>query len=329
MALTTTQIQTYLLLRKVGPKAVLSLYNYAIDNDISFGTTDEMLDFINYCIENKIVARIKDPFSPPDIDYAYSSVMRNHEKAEDMGIKTISIADDIFPLALRHIVDEKGKDNSPLVLHIKGDLNTLVMPKAIAIIGTREPTQAGVKAGLYFSRKFAEAGFNIVSGLAVGCDTTAHKGALEANGITTAFIASGLDMPIYPKENEALAEEIVLNGGALISEYDLGEPVMPNRFVERDRLQSGLAKATLAIQTGIKGGTLHASNATIYNNKPLYMVQYKDKELEEEKVQGNVKYINEKKALPLTSENIDEIIEYLSQEKKLSIPTQGSLFDNF
>ena len=161
---------------------------------------------------------------------------------------------------------------------------------------------------------FAEANFNIISGLAIGCDTTAHKGALNANGLTTAFLAGGLDLPIYPKENTALAQEIIDRGGLLVSEYPVGDPILANKFVARDRLQSGLADATLVIQTGIKGGTMHAVNATIVNKKPLYAVQYKGSILQHEKVQGNIKLCNDNHAQPLTSKNIEDTIVKLKEE---------------
>lgn len=327
MALTTHHILTFLQLKGIGPKAVQILLQKSVTESLSFSSSDELLDYINYCISNKILPRIKSPFEVDDFDFAYSQANSIIDRSRDLGIKTTSIVDSCFPTALKTIVDSKGKSNAPLILYVKGNLEALNMPHAIAIIGTREPSVAGVKAGEYFSQKFAYAGFNIISGLALGCDTAAHKGALSANGITTAFIASGLDMPIYPQENTQLANDIIENGGALISEYAIGEPYMANRFVERDRLQSGLANACLAIQTGTKGGTLHAVNATIDNGKPLYMVQFRGAELNYEKVQGNKMFIESGKAQPLSSDNIDAVIEFLKSSKAPSKSAQPTLFD--
>ena len=328
MALSTPQILTYLSLKGIGPKAIQSLFQYSLDNSVVLTTPTDVADFINLCISHKIISRIKEPFDLYDIQSALSDTYTMLDRSEKLGIKVISIADELFPTSLKSIVDSKGKSNSPVVLHIKGNSNVLNMDNAIAIIGTREPTKAGVQAGLMFSEQFAKAGFNIVSGLAIGCDTTAHQGALKVNGITTAFVASGLDMPIYPSENTRLAEEIVEKGGALISEYSIGEPLMANRFVERDRLQSGLSNATLAIQTGIKGGTLHAVNATLDNGKPLYMVQYKGEEISHEKVQGNQMYIQSGKAAPLTRDNVEDVIQSLLKKKQTSTKgNQLSLFD--
>ena len=179
MALSTPQILSYLALKGIGPKAILLLNKYVEENLISLGSADDMLDLINFCIDRKILSRIKEPFEFWDMDNAISQTKRMLEKSAKLGIKTISFNDAIFPDSLRKIVDSKGKSNAPLILHIKGNVDVLRMRHAFAIIGTREPTAAGVQAGLFFSEHIAKAGFNIVSGLALGCDTTAHQGALK------------------------------------------------------------------------------------------------------------------------------------------------------
>ena len=175
MALSTPQILSYLALKGIGPKAILLLNKYVEENLISLGSADDMLDLINFCIDRKILSRIKEPFEFWDMDNAISQTKRMLEKSAKLGIKTISFNDAIFPDSLRKIVDSKGKSNAPLILHIKGNVDVLRMRHAFAIIGTREPTAAGVQAGLFFSEHIAKAGFNIVSGLALGCDTTAHQ----------------------------------------------------------------------------------------------------------------------------------------------------------
>lgn len=328
MALTTQQILTLLSLKGIGNKKVEVLYRISQDEKLFFSSSDELLDFLNYCIVNKLLPRVKNTFEPFEIDSAYKFAADTINRSADLGISTISIADSSFPTRLKNIVDSKGKSISPLLLYVKGSIDAINLPYAVAIIGTREPSQNGINAGLFFSKKFAHAGFNIVSGLALGCDTTAHQGALDAKGITTAFVASGLDQPIYPKENSSLAEEILANGGAIVSEYRIGEPILPQRFVERDRLQSGLACATIAIQTGIKGGTLHAVNSTLDNGKPLYMIEYKGAELNLDKVQGNIQFLNSGKALPLRSDNVDVTIDkLLCNSNPLSSIKQPSLFD--
>lgn len=234
-------------------------------------------------------------------------------KLQNIGI--ISYFEDGFPENLKYCINSEGKLDPPIVLYYRGNIEALKSP-GIAVIGTREPTENGVKAGLYFSKEFAKRNFNIVSGLASGCDTTGHKGALEVGGTTTAFLATGLDWEsIYPKENQELAKMIVENHGLLLSEYYIGQKTGRYAFVARDRLQAGLSHATLVIQTGLKGGTMHAVNATLSSNKPLLSVKYKyNEDLMSDKVQGNEKLIHEGKAIALGNNNFEEVVSYINGE---------------
>ena len=204
----------------------------------------------------------------------------------------VSYVDSFFPSQLLKTVNEEGKPDMPLILYYKGDIS-VARKKGIAIIGTREPTKEGVHTGEYIGEKLAEAGYNIVSGLAIGCDTAGHRGALNAvQGITTAFLAHGLDS-VYPPENERLADEIVDKGGLLMSEYPIGETVNRYYLVARDRLQAALSDATIVIQTGLHGGTNHAANTTLISGKPLFCVRYANDELmHNEKVEGNVALVS-------------------------------------
>ena len=136
-------------------------------------------------------------------------------------------------------------------------------------------------------------GYNIVSGLALGCDSAGHRGALKyQDGKTTAFLAHGLDT-VYPPENERLAEEIVERGGLLMSEYPVGDTVNRYFLVARDRLQAALSAATIVIQTGLHGGTNHAANTTLISGKPLFCVKYGNESLmHSEKVEGNIALVS-------------------------------------
>lgn len=243
----------------------------------------------------------------------------------------ISYFDNSYPKVLKNCVGEDGKLDPPLILYYRGNLDILKNP-GIAVIGTREPTPNGVKAGEYFASEFAKRGYNIVSGLAIGCDTTGHKGALEAKGVTTAFLANGLDWDsIYPKENLKLAQEIVAKGGLLLSEYPIGQGCGRFGLVARDRLQAGLSIATIVIQTGKNGGTMHAVNATIASRKPLFAVDYRNPEdYKHEKVQGNIMLIRDKGAVPLRSNELESafhIIENSYSPEVYNNLSEPSLFD--
>lgn len=250
-------------------------------------------------------------------------------QAERENIGIITYYDQTYPEILRQCTDEKGKLDPPLVLYFRGNIKALEMP-CIAVIGTREPTPNGVKAGEFFAGEFAKLGYNIVSGLAVGCDTTGHTGALKVKGITTAFLANGLDWEsIYPKENLDLAKDIVANDGLLLSEYPIGQSCGRYGLVARDRLQAGLSKATIVVQTGETGGTMHAVNATIASKKPLFAVEYRNQlDLVHEKVQGNIMLIRDKGAVALRSNEIKSAVSIIEGSDSITpSSSQPSLFD--
>ena len=246
----------------------------------------DIYTYIMNCINNKLI-RVKKELSRLDIQYAVDKSNKIIGESLKNNVFIISKFDEDYPFMLRNLIGNRGEDTSPLILNYKGNLSSIKDRQSIAIIGTRHPTKEGEEAGMYYAKYFAEKGFNIVSGLALGCDTIAHKGALSVNGTTTAILAHGLQM-ISPKRNEFIAKEILEKGGLLLSEYLCGVPAYNTSFVERDRLQAGLAIATIVIQTGIKGGTMHAVRTTINNNKILAVVNYKEQSVKcNENVAGN------------------------------------------
>ena len=142
-------------------------------------------------------------------------------------------------------------------------------------------------------------------------------------------MANGLDWDsIYPKENLDLAKEIVVKEGLLLSEYPVGQSCGRYGLVARDRLQAGLSYATVIVQTGVKGGTMHAVNATIQSKKPLFAVEYKtDEDTSNEKVQGNIKLVKEQKAYALRSTGIDDACSIIEKAHKIiNTVQQQSLF---
>lgn len=264
-----------------------------------------------------------------DLEDAYTAANRIIKRAETEGVGIISFFDPEYPEILKSCVGEDGKLDPPIILYYRGDIKALEKP-GIAVIGTREPTANGEKAGIHFAGEFAKRGYNIVSGLAIGCDTTGHKGALGVGGTTTAFLANGLDWEsIYPKENLELAKQIVANGGLLLSEYAIGQSCGRYGLVARDRLQAGLSLATVVVQTGISGGTMHAVNATLASNKPLFAVEYRNpSDYNHEKTQGNIMLIRDKGAHPLRSTELDRAITIISGGQcPKNVNSQPSLFD--
>lgn len=323
MALNTELLITLQQLKGFGNKTILELSKI-----LTARTIDDLCEEW-HSLDGKKYTKITEDDLYNANQYAYRII----EASESQGIGIISYYDEKFPDILKTCVDEDGKPNPPIVLYYRGDINALEKP-GIAVIGTREPTTIGTKAGLFFAGELAKRGYNIVSGLAVGCDTTGHEGALAVDGTTTAFLANSLAWnDIYPQENVDLAHRIVENGGLLLSEYPLGYKGGKYAFIARDRLQAGLSYATLVIQTGERGGTLHAVNATLAANKPLYAIKYNhDTELQNPKVQGNIKLLKEGKAMPFSTQNMSKnfvFLDYYIETHNKQMGTEGSkgLFD--
>lgn len=255
-------------LNGVGSKKILKIGSFIENNNIivsSFKDLIPILDELNIKVNKKTV---KDDV----LEKAIKSTERFIALNDAKGIGITTYYDDDFPSMLRKTINEEGKLDPPIILYYKGDLSISKLP-GLAVIGTREVTDFGSKAGLYITQEFAKRGFCIVSGLAIGCDTVGHQGALSVGGKTIAFLAHGLDV-IYPPKNTDLAQMIVDNGGLLLSEYPIGTSVNRYNLVARDRLQAGMSLATLVIQTGERGGTMHAANATLIAQKPLYTIKF-------------------------------------------------------
>ncbi len=141
----------------------------------------------------------------------------------------------------------------PLVLYVNGDIGTLHLP-SLAIVGSRNPTRGGIRNAVEFSAYLAKSGFSIVSGLALGIDTAAHRGALQAKGRTVAILGHGIDR-VYPAANRELAHAVSACG-ALVSEYPLGAAPDSRHFPERNRLISGLSLGTVVVEAARRSGSL-------------------------------------------------------------------------
>jgi DNA processing protein len=273
-------------IKGVGPVAIKAFINYVAENKLSLRDEKDLYEALNEGCENKCIKiRGNVDLSLPIIQDAWTTANAIKGISLQHDIKVTSVFSKDFPPNLLDTIDEKGKKSVPLILYYKGDLSIAHMP-AVAIIGTRNPTPEGIVAGEYYGAQLAKAGYNIVSGLALGCDSAGHRGALSVNGKTTAFLAHGLDS-IYPPENKDLAQEIIDKGGLLMSEYPIGTSVNRYNLVARDRLQASLADATLVIQTGIHGGTMHAANTTLMAKKPLWCVEFKNKSSFAPELEGN------------------------------------------
>lgn len=174
------------------------------------------------------------------------------DAAENQAILTLD--DPRYPAILREIADP------PLLLYVIGRPAVLAGP-ALAIVGSRNATAQGVANARAFAQALSATGLTIVSGMALGIDTAAHDGALQAAGSTVAVIGTGADL-VYPPRNEALARRIAA-AGCIVSEYALGTPPLPENFPRRNRIISGLCRGVLVVEAAKRSGSLitaHVAN---------------------------------------------------------------------
>lgn len=236
---------------------------------------------------------------------------REIETAESMGIKIITFEDEEYPPLLKEIPDP------PFVLYVKGNLN-LNCEYNIAIVGTRNPSIYGLKMAEKFSSELASIGFTIVSGLARGIDTQAHRAALKVDGKTIGVLGSGFLHP-YPKENEKLMEEIFENG-AVVSEFPLNTLPLRENFPRRNRIISGLSKGVIVVEAGQKSGALITANYAIEQNREVFAIPGQINSLTSS---GTHKLLKEgAKLVEDISDIIEEIypqIEFKKEQKKVKI----------
>jgi DNA processing protein len=185
-------------------------------------------------------------------------------RVTEAGGMVVTPEDDSYPARLREIYDP------PAVLWVRGDATQLSRP-GIAVVGTRQPSPYGAGMAELLSRDLANRRMVILSGMARGVDTAAHKAAIEAGGKTVAVWGTGIDV-IYPKENKKLAESIVATGGAIVSEYPLGTFPAPQNFPIRNRILSGMSVGVLVIEAAEYSGTRITARCAMEQNRDVYAV---------------------------------------------------------
>lgn len=191
----------------------------------------------------------------PDL---YSQTIQN------AGIKWLTVYEDSYPKVLKQIYDP------PTVLYYKGE----ILPgdeKAIAVVGTRKITGYGRIVTEKFTKNLVMAGFTIVSGLARGVDTAAHRQTVESGGRTLAILGGGLNR-VFPPENTGLAEKIVSGFGAVISEFSPESPSLPGNFPARNRIIAGLSQAILVTEAALDSGSLITARLGVEQGKEVFAV---------------------------------------------------------
>ena len=235
----------------------------------------------------------------------WSWVDREIERAEELGVRIITLLDDEYPQLLRQIPDR------PLLLYGKGEFPPPTTP-TIGIVGTRRATRYGLKHSERFGHDLTAMGVSVVSGLARGCDTSAHRGALKAlsggsgnkgpggGAGTIAVLGTGIDQ-YYPGENKALQDEIMEGGGIVLSEYPLGSTPLPRNFPRRNRIISGLSLGVLVIEAPERSGALQTARLSLDYNRGVMAIPG---ELSSARSEGSNRLIQEGAALVSTAEDV-------------------------
>lgn len=233
----------------------------------------------------------------------YKKAEKEIELSQKKGFKVITISSEKYPMSLKNIKDP------PIVIYMKGDI-IKSDENAISIVGSRKCTVYGRAVAGLFSRELALKGITIVSGLAVGIDTIAHKGALTAKGRTIAVLGSGIDH-IYPSCNRGLYEEVVKNG-AVISEFPLGTRPLSYNFPFRNRIISGLSIATLVVEAAKRSGSLITARLAAEQGRDVFAIPGN---ITSDVSKGTNQLIKDG-AIPVT--DVNDILEYLGMDTEPS-----------
>lgn len=215
------------------------------------------------------------------------------EKSKSLKIKIIPYNNKFYPKVLKEI------NNPPAILYLKGKYINKKDEKSVACVGARNINLFGKTSIEAIVPKLVNEKFTIISGLAEGVDAKSHNICLENNGRTIAVLAHGLDM-IYPEKNKDLAQSILENGGTLISEYPVTFGPEKHRFVNRNRIIAGLAKAVIIFQSKVKSGSMHTVNFALENDKKVFAPY---PAMVDESVTGLVELIKLEKAIPIRCKN--------------------------
>lgn len=192
-----------------------------------------------------------------DIDSIY-------ERVEKSGAMLLAVTSQDYPQQLKEIT------SAPPLLYVRGTVENLHLPQ-IAIVGSRRMTRGGEKNASEWSQFLARGGFAVTSGLAHGIDAVAHAGALAAKGKTIAVMGTGIDT-IYPRQHGRLAEEILNQGGTLITEFRPGTPPLPTHFPSRNRIISGLSLGVLVVEAAPRSGSLITARLALEQNREVFAI---------------------------------------------------------
>jgi len=281
-------------LKGFGPKKLFKIFDELENLKIS----NHCNDFVDFFSEN---LKIEESLLREAWDYSNKVL----DLSLEQNIKVISYFDPHYPSTL------KKSTNPPILVFLKGNQELFGNNyKKVAIVGSRNATNRGLKVSFGVGRYLAKQDYVVVSGLAIGCDTEAHKGMITSSGKGIAVLAQGLQT-ISPKQNIKLADEIIGCGGALISEYDTGSSLYNFQLIERNRIISSLSNLIFVADTGLSGGTQQTIEYALKESKKLVCRHPREEEYLDKKVEGNLNLISQGHKGVKSLEELDDVLANL------------------
>ncbi|HEY9283910.1 MAG TPA: DNA-processing protein DprA [Pyrinomonadaceae bacterium] len=195
----------------------------------------------------------------------HEEAARELERVRELGADVLVLDDGTYPQLLREIADP------PITLYVRGAWAECFEGPCVAVVGSRRCSTYGQNVATLLARELASRGVVIVSGLARGIDAAAHRGALEAGGRTVAVLGTGVD-EVYPRDHKKLAAEILERGGALVSQFPLSTPPIPENFPYRNRIISGLSLGVVLVEAAENSGSLITARLAIEQNREVFAV---------------------------------------------------------
>ena len=208
--------------------------------------------------------------APEAVDSVISRDLRSIAEAEIAAVRKLGgdillLDDGVYPPSLREIYDP------PIVLYVKGAWSECLDQPCIGVVGSRKCSTYGQNSAMMLARDLAQRGITVVSGFARGIDAAAHRGALEGGGRTVAVLGTGID-EVYPRDHKKLAEEIIGNGGAIVSQFPLGTPPVSENFPYRNRIISGLSLGVVVVEAAENSGSLITARLAMEQNREVFAV---------------------------------------------------------
>lgn len=229
----------------------------------------------------------------------YKETLSNFEKADELGAEIVTYIDKRYPEKLKNIYQP------PAVLYVLGNADILNDIIFTGMVGARRSDSYGIRMAETIAAEIGQTGVGIISGGAIGIDAASHRGALRAKAPTVAVLGSGLDK-LYPKENIKLFQDIIENGGAVVSEYPFGMEPLAGNFPRRNRIIAGLSTALVVVRAAKRSGSLITASQALNEGVTVFSVPGNI----DDRLSGGTNELIRDGAIPLLSpmDVVDELI---------------------